>query len=149
MSILEKNRYLLDPPFSESIETFLCPISKSKYEITNGLKIADGCRFFNELIVLQKKNNTYSETIMSPVALLNEAKKEGRKASSKVEELIDIITKKRPSFSRLDMSQSHLMGIINSTPDSFYDKSKSNDPSLTLKNSTKMVSDGALSLIHI
>ena len=30
MSVLEKNRYLLAPPFSNSVETFICPVAKSK-----------------------------------------------------------------------------------------------------------------------
>ena len=66
MSVLERNRYLLAPPFSKSVETYVCPISKSKNEVSNGLKIAGGWRLFNELRVLQKKENIFSETIMTP-----------------------------------------------------------------------------------
>jgi len=55
MSVLEKNRYLLAPPFSNNVETFICPVAKLKYEVSDGLKIAGGWRFFKELRVLQKK----------------------------------------------------------------------------------------------
>ena len=148
MSVLEKKRYLLAPLFSDSVETFICPIAKSKYEILDGLKIAGGWRVFNEIRVLQKKKNTYSEVIMSPSEFLSVSKNEGKKAFLKVEELIDSITKKRPSFSSLDMSQSHIMGVINSTPDSFYKHSQSTDSDLIIRKTMKMVSDGA-SIIDI
>ena len=47
MSVLKRNRYLLAQPFSKNVETYVCPISKSKNEVSDGLKIAGGWRFFN------------------------------------------------------------------------------------------------------
>ena len=46
------------------------------------------------------------------------------------------------------MSQPHVMGIINSTPDSFYKKSRSTNSSFAIKKSNQMISDGA-SIIDI
>ena len=148
MSVLKKNRYLLAPPFSNSVETFICPVAKPKHEVSDGLKIAGGWRFFNELRVLQKKDNVYSEVIMSPLKLLRASKSESKKALIEAENLIDTITEKRLSFSRLDMSQSHLMGVINTTPDSFYKKSQSTNTDLIIKKSLKMIADG-VSIIDI
>ena len=148
MSVLEKNRYLLAPPFSNNVETFICPVAKLKYEVSDGLKIAGGWRFFKELRVLQKKDNVYSEVIMSPLKLLRVSKTESKKALIKAEKIINSITEKRLSFSRLDMSQSHIMGVINTTPDSFYKNSQLTNTDLIIKKSLKMVSDGA-SIIDI
>ncbi|MDC0093210.1 dihydropteroate synthase [Alphaproteobacteria bacterium] len=148
MSVLKKNRYLLAPPFSNSVETFISPIAKSKHEVLDGLKIAQGWRYFNELKVLQKDNNIYSEVIMSPSKLLQICKKESKESLIEAERLIHCITKKRPSFSNLDMSQFHIMGVINTTPDSFYKNSQLTSSNSIVKKSLKMASDGA-SIIDI
>ena len=148
MSLLERNRYLLAQPFSKNVETYVCPISKSKNEVSDGLKIAGGWRFFNELRVIQKKENVFSESIMTPLKLIEEAKNESKEALQEAENVIDSITNKRNSFSNLNMSQPHIMGIINSTPDSFYKKSRSTNSSFSIKKSNQMISDGA-SIIDI
>ena len=148
MTVLEKKRYLEAPPFSNGIETFICPIAKSKHEVLDGLKIAGGWRFFNELRVLQKKGDIYSEVIMSTKKLLRLSRYDGKKAILKAEETIDCITKSRLSFSSLDMSKAHIMGVINITPDSFYKKSQLINSQLIIKKSIKMISDGA-SIIDI
>ena len=148
MTILKKNRYLLAPPFSKSVETFICPVTKSKNEVSGGLKVGAGWRFFKEIRVLQKKENVLSEVLMSPSNLLRLSKSESKEALLKAQQLIDNITKKRLSFSNLDMSESHIMGIINSTPDSFYKNSQSHNSNLVIKKSMKMLSDGA-SIIDI
>ena len=148
MNILKKNRYLLAPPFPKSVETFICPVTKSKNEVSGGLKVGAGWRFFKEIRVLQKKENVLSEVLMSPSKLLRLSKSESKEALLKAQQLIDNITKKRVSFSNLDMSESHIMGIINSTPDSFYKNSQSHNSNLVIKKSMKMLSDGA-SIIDI
>ena len=55
--ILEKINNLYFPAFSEEIETYVCPIPKSYDESPNGLRLANGWRYFNELKVIQKYNN--------------------------------------------------------------------------------------------
>ena len=55
MYAVEKKSSLFAPPFCDSVETYICPIPKSKHEIPNGLKISGGWRYFNELRVIQKK----------------------------------------------------------------------------------------------
>ena len=55
MAFVKKTRYLLAPPYCRSVETFISPILSSHSEITDGLKLAGGWRFFKNLRVLQKK----------------------------------------------------------------------------------------------
>ena len=55
MAFVKKTRYLLAPPYCRSVETFISPILSSPSEITDGLKLAGGWRFFKNLKVLQKK----------------------------------------------------------------------------------------------
>ena len=43
----------------------------------------------------------------------------------------------------MDMSCLHIMGIINLTPDSFYEASQEKDNSSALETATKMDNDGA------
>ena len=148
MSVLKKNRYLEAPPFSNNVETFICPIAKPEHQVLEGSKIAGGWRFFNELRILQKVNNIYSEVTMSPVQLLRLSKNESKTALLEAERLIDCITTKRPPFSKLDMSQFHIMGVINTTPDSFYKNSQLTNSDSIIQKSIKMVSDGA-SIIDI
>ena len=55
MNAVEKKRSLFAPPFCDSVETYVCPIPKSRHEIPNGLRISGGWRYFNQLRVIQKK----------------------------------------------------------------------------------------------
>ena len=143
MSLLEKSRCLFVPPFSGGVETFICPIPKYKYELTNGSRIAGGWKFFNELKNIKKKDNSYCEVIMSIAKLLRTAKMESKKNLQKVEKNIDSIIEKRQPLSKLDMSKPHIMGIINLTPDSFYKNSQLQNSSLIVQKSIKMISEGA------
>ena len=55
MTNVEKNRYLFAPPFCNTVETFLLPITKSKFEVHNGMRIGGGWCYFDKLRVIQKK----------------------------------------------------------------------------------------------
>ena len=55
MPFVKKTRYLLSPPYCRSVETFISPILCSPSEGSDGLKLAGGWRWFNNLRVLQKK----------------------------------------------------------------------------------------------
>ena len=74
MAIVENNKSLFAPPFCEEVETFILPIPKSRFECLNGLRIGGGWRYFNQLKVIQKKNNLYVEVIMTPTKLLSTSK---------------------------------------------------------------------------
>jgi len=140
---LEKINNLYFPAFSEEIETYVCPIPKSYNEAPNGLRLAKGWRYFNELKVIQKYNNIYSEVIMTPKDLIKSASSAGNSPLQEAEKIIHNLTKKRNSFSNMDMSYLHIMGIINLTPDSFYKASQKENVASALETAIKMDNDGA------
>ena len=140
---LEKINNLYFPAFSEEIETYVCPIPKSYNEAPNGLRLAKGWRYFNELKVIQEYNNIYSEVIMTPKELIKSAASAGNRALQEAEKIIHNLTKKRNSFSNMNMSYLHIMGIINLTPDSFYKASQKENVASALETAIKMDNDGA------
>ncbi len=148
MISLEKNRYLLAPPFCESVETYLLPVPKFKFETTNGLRIAGGWRYFDQIRVIQKKKDAYVEVLMTPLKLLRSSKINSKNSLIKTEMDLENIIKKRQLYSRCDMSQPHIMGVINLTPDSFYKNSRKQDYISIDKTFKKMENCGA-SIIDI
>ena len=148
MAIVENNKSLFAPPFCEEVETFIAPIPKSRFECFNGLRIGGGWRYFNQLKVIQKKNNLYVEVIMTPTKLLSTSKNHTKDSLTKAEMSLDNIIKKRYPYSKLNMSQPHIMGVINITPDSFYKKSQKSDYKSVKKIFEKMETCGA-SIIDI
>ena len=140
---LEKINNLYFPAFSEEIETYVCPIPKSYHDAPNGLRLAKGWRYFNELKVIQEYNNIYSEVIMTPKELIKSAASAGNSALQEAEKIIHNLTKKRNSFSNMDMSSLHIMGVINLTPDSFYEASQKPNIASALETAIKMDNDGA------
>ncbi|MDC0110971.1 dihydropteroate synthase [Alphaproteobacteria bacterium] len=140
---MEKINNLYFPAFSEEIETYVCPIPKSYNDVPNGLRLAKGWRYFNELKVIQEYNNIYSEVIMTPKELIKSAASAGNSALQEAEKIIHNLTKKRNSFSNMNMSYLHIMGIINLTPDSFYKASQKENVASALETAIKMDNDGA------
>ena len=140
---MEKINNLYFPAFCNEIETYVCPITKSYHDAPNGLRLAKGWRYFNEVKVIQKYNNLYSEVIMTPKELIQSATSAGNNALQEAEKIIYNLTKKRNYFSNMDMTYLHIMGIINLTPDSFYEASQEKDISSALETATKMDNDGA------
>ncbi len=148
MIIVENNKSLFAPPFCEDVETFISPIPRSRFECDNGLRIAGGWRYFNQLKVFQKKKNLYTEVVMNTSKLLSASKNHSKNSLIKAEMSLDNIVKKRCPYSKLDMSHPHIMGVINITPDSFYKKSQKSDYNSVKTIFEKMVTCGA-SIIDI
>ena len=148
MTNVEKNRYLFAPPFCNTVETFLLPITKSKFEVHNGMRIGGGWRYFDKLRVIQKKNDSFIEVVMTPSNLLSSSKIHCKNSLKSAEMCIENIIKKRPAFSKCDMAKPHIMGIINLTPDSFYNNSKKQGYGSVKKTLKKMENYGA-SIIDI
>tara|TARA_B100001093_G_scaffold372474_1_gene357415 strand:- start:551 stop:1684 length:1134 start_codon:yes stop_codon:yes gene_type:complete len=143
MTIVEKNRHLFAPPFCKTVETYILPIPKSKFEAPNGLGIGDGWRYFDQIRVIQKKIDRYVEVLMSPSELLSSSKVYCKSSFKNAEMHFENIVRKRPAYSKCDMSHPHLMGVINLTPDSFYNNSKKQDYSSVLKTLKQMENYGA------
>src|SRR6056300_549900 len=140
---LNRDRHLFAPPFCKGVETYILPIPKSKYELHNGLKIAGGWRYFNDLRVIQKKNDSYVEVLMSTSEFISSAKMASKKSLRKAELHIENIVRKRLPFATIDMSLPHVMGVLNLTPDSFYKKSRESNSKIVLRKCKRMVQDGA------
>ena len=143
MSYLEKIDNLRFPAFSNEVETFVCPILKSYNEAPCGLRLAHGWRYFDNIRIIQNYKSSYFETIMSPKELMKSASLAGSSSLLEAEIIIDCLTKQRDQFSRLDMSFAHLMGIINLTPDSFFEESQSLNSLSVCKTARQMFNDGA------
>ena len=85
MALVEQQKHLFAPPYSEEVETYILPIAKNEYEIPNGLKIAGGWRYFDNIRVLQKKKNNFIEVLISVKELRNLAKRENKESLRKVD----------------------------------------------------------------
>ena len=148
MTIVKKNRYLFAPPFCKTVETFILPIPKSKFEAPNGLSIGAGWCYFDKIRVIQKKNDKYVEVVMTPSKLISSSKTHCKSSLKNAEMHFENIVKKRAAYSKCDMSRPHIMGVINLTPDSFYNNSKKQGYGSVKKTLKKMENYGA-SIIDI
>ena len=143
MDFVKQTRYLLAPPYRSDVETFISPILGPFFKNLGGLRLASGWRYFNNLRVLQKKNNSYIEVQMSTQEFLIAAKNYNKTSLIEAEFQIENLVKKRFPFAKLDMSKPHIMGVINLTPDSFYKNSQNLNSNKLNKNFHEMVNNGA------
>lgn len=126
------------PPFYQP--TWLRPI------ITSGgqHKLAGGHASFSQLdVVMADGNDGYVASRMDCEQLC--ALADDRNMASKA---IDDLTIARPNFAGLDMGQSHLMGVLNVTPDSFSDGGVNLGPVKAIAAGRAMAAAGA-SIIDI
>ena len=143
MAFVKKTRYLLAPPYCKTVETFISPIPVSISDISDGLRLAGGWRYFKNLRIIQKKNSSLIEVQMPTKEFLKVTKKYSKNALSEAESQIENLVNKRDSFAKLDMSKPHIMGVINLTPDSFYKNSQTTNINKFNKNFYEMINDGA------
>ena len=143
MALVEQQKHLFAPPYSDEAETYIIPVAKNEYEISNGLKIAGGWRYFDNIRVLQKKNNTFVEVLISVKEFRNLAKRENKESLRKVDTHLESIIRKRPPFSKVDMSSPNIMGVLNLTPDSFYKNSRKSNSENALRKCKEMLKNGA------
>ena len=126
------------PPFCQS--TWLRPI------ITSGgqHKLAGGHASFSQLdVVMADGYDGYMVSRMDCEQLF--ALADDRNMAVKA---IDDLTIARPNFANLDMGQSHLMGVLNVTPDSFSDGGVNLGPAKAIAAGKAMAAAGA-SIIDI
>ena len=143
MAFVKKTRYLLAPPYCNEAETFISPITGSHSEVSDGLNLAGGWRYFKNLKVLQKKKDNLIEVQMPAKEFLKVAKNYSKNSLTEAEFQIDNLVNKRLPFAKLDMSKPHIMGVINITPDSFNKSSQNNNLNRLNKNFKEMINDGA------
>ena len=92
--MVKQSKYLFAPPCSKEIETYIIPIPKSQYEVYEGLKIAGGWRYFDNLRVIQKKKDTLIEVLMSVSDFIKLARSDSQESLRKAEMSIENIVKK-------------------------------------------------------
>ena len=143
MDFVKKTRYLIAPPYSKRVETFISPILGSASEIFGGSNLAGGWRYFKNLRIIQKKNNSFIEVQMSTSEFLISAKQHSKNSLIKAEFHIENLVNKRLPFAKLDMSKPHIMGVINLTPDSFYKNSQITSINKFYKKFNEMTNNGA------
>ena len=143
MALVEQQKHLFAPPYSEEVETYIIPIAKNEYEISKGLKIAGGWRYFDNIRVVQKKNNVFVEVLISVKEFRNLAKRENKESLRKTDIHLENIIRKRPAFSKLDMSSPNIMGVLNLTPDSFYKSSRKSNSDNAIRKCKQMLKNGA------
>ena len=148
MAFVKKTRYLLAPPYCKSVETFIIPITGSPSEVLGGLNLAGGWRYFKNLRIIQKRNNSFVEVIMSINEFIKVAKNFSKTSLTEAEFQIENLVINRVPFASLNMSKPHIMGVINITPDSFYKNSQVKNLKRLTKIFYEMVNNGA-SIIDI
>ncbi len=56
MKVIETENIIL-PLFSENLKTYVIPVLGNKNNLKSPIKIADGWRFFEDVIILQKNKS--------------------------------------------------------------------------------------------
>ena len=114
---------IIFPLSSENLKTYIIPILGNKKKLKSPIKLADGWRYFEDILILQKNKNKIYKKILN----FNEFIKlsAGCKISKNISEKIyhNLICK-RVSNINLDFSKCNLMSVLNFTPDSFFNPSR-------------------------
>jgi len=122
MNVIATDDILL-PLCSENLKTYVIPILGNKNKLKSPLKLAEGWRFFEDVVILQKnKNNIYKKILnFNEFLKLSKSCKNSKK---KLEEIYHNLISKRVSNINLDFSKCNLMSVLNLTPDSFFNPSR-------------------------
>ena len=114
-------------PFSDAGRTWLNPVGITVFsdECQGMLRLAGGGYGFTHFDVINAvngaKGDAFSVARLPANQLLELAAKAGGDALSQATHYLDNLTKSRGNFAQLPMNKWHIMGIVNTTPDSFSD----------------------------
>ena len=114
------------PLSSEHLETYVIPVLGNKKNLKSPIKLADGWRFFEDVIILQKNKNKIHKKILNFNKFL-ELSKSCYNSKKISEEIYHNLICKRVSNINLDFSKCNLMSVLNFTPDSFFNPSRVKD----------------------
>ena len=122
MKVIETDDIIL-PLSSENLKTYVIPVLGNKKNLKSPIKLADGWRFFEDVVILQKNKNKIYKKILNFNEFLELSKscKNSKKIS---EEIYHNLIDKRASNINLDFSKCNLMSVLNFTPDSFFNPSR-------------------------
>ena len=147
MKLINSDDFFL-PLSSEEIKTYVIPILQDKKLLVNSLNLAQGWRDFENLIILQKYKNRIYKTIKSFKDFVSISSTHSVNSKTQAEYLIDNLTSKRLSNTKLDFSKCNIMSVLNFTPDSFYSKSIFNDKS-KLKQAIEKLNFNEIEIVDV
>ncbi len=122
MKVIETDDIIL-PLFSENLTTYVIPVLGNKKKLKSPLKLADGWRFFEDVVILQKNKSKIYKKILNFNEFI-ELSKSCQNSKNKSEEIYHNLICKRESNINLDFSKCNLMSVLNLTPDSFFNPSR-------------------------
>ena len=122
-----KTKKLKFPLFSSENQTYLCPILGNKDDFDTCFRLAEGWRYFKYLKIIQNISGKYFQSLHTTKEFLELSKEFSNQCSQDAETLIENLVKKRKSILNIDCSRMNLMGVINLTPDSFFEQSRVED----------------------
>jgi dihydropteroate synthase len=137
------------PPFADNQQdagenTWLLPTGITSYgDDGSTTPLGGGAMGFTHFDVINKIDGQMSVTRIAAERLMDEAAAGGVDAEARAEQAFDRITRPRPAFAGLAMSAPQIMGILNTTPDSFSDGGDNAAAEAALANAEKMIEDGA------
>ena len=84
MKVIETHNIIL-PLFSENLTTYVIPVLGNKKKLKSPIKLADGWRFFEDVLILQKNKSKIYKKILNFIEFIelsngcqNSKKKNGR-----------------------------------------------------------------------
>ena len=122
MKVIEIDDIIL-PLSSEDLKTYVIPVLGNKKNLKSPIKLADGWRFFENVVILQKSKKKIYKKILNFNEFL-ELSKSCKKSKKISEEIYHNLIDKRASNINLDFSKCNLMSVLNFTPDSFFNPSR-------------------------
>lgn len=105
--------------------------------------LAGGPFCFNHLDVIQRHEKSMSVSLLPASALMDHAAAGGSEAEALAGLVFDRLTRPRPDYAGHDLTQPVVMGIINTTPDSFSDGGDHAEADIAIASGRRMAADGA------
>ena len=139
------------PPFSDDgadgggARTWLHPVSISAYDSTDPsqMPLAGGPYGFSHVDVINAMEGCITVCRVAAQDVLGLAAAAGDKPEARAKLTLHRLTRPRKAYAGLDMASWHIMGIINTTPDSFSDGGDHWAADMALASAQAMVEDGA------
>ena len=139
------------PPFSDDIadggvsRTWLQPVGISAFNPDDEaqMPLAGGPYGFSQIDVINRINGRVTVCRIAAHDVLALAAAAGDEAEARAKLTLHRLTRPRKPYAGLDMAQFHVMGIINTTPDSFSDGGDHWAAETALTSAKQMVADGA------
>ena len=108
--------------------------------------LAGGPFCFNQIDVLQRRDDRLGISALPATALMDHAAAGGHDAEALAGLIFDRLTRHRPAYVGHDCSRPVIMGIINTTPDSFSDGGDNAAAQTAIASGRRMAEDGAVIL---